>query len=89
MELLHKQKDGKRAAVVYKGARSDGLSHNVRFKDGSKIVVYNINLQLLKQPDFTNIPKTPLGYRNKVGTGITLLEAQTLARPAVLSPVHQ
>ena len=64
MELLYKQKEGKSVAVVNKGATSDGLSHTVRCKDGSKIVVHYSNLQLLKQPDFTNIPKNPLDYRN-------------------------
>ena len=72
MKLFHKQKEGKGTAVVYKGASSDGLSHTVRRKDGSKIVVHDINLQLLKQPDFINIPKTPLDYSEKVGTGLTL-----------------
>ena len=89
MELMHNQKEGKSKAVVYEGASSDGLSHTVRCKDGSKVVVHDSNLQLLKQPDFTNIPKTPLDYRNEVGTGLTLQEAQTLARPTVLSPVQQ
>ena len=89
MKLFYKQKEVKSVAVVYKGATSDGLSHTVRCKDGSKIVVHDSNLQLLKQPDFTNIPKTPLDYRNEVGTGLSLQEAQTLARPTVLSPVQQ
>ena len=89
MELLYKHKEGKSVEVVYEGSTSDGLSHTVRCKDGSKIVVHDSNLQLLKQPDFTNIPKTPLDYRNEVGTGLSLQEAQTLERPTVLSPVQQ
>ena len=35
-------------------------SHKVCTKDGSKFVVHNSNFQLLNQPDFANIPKTPL-----------------------------
>ena len=83
MEILHKQREGKYSAVVYEGAISNGLHHIVRCKDGSKIVVRNNNFQLLKQPDFTDMPKTPLGYRNEVGTGHTLQEAQTLARHTI------
>ena len=35
------------------------------------------------------MPNTPLDYRNEVGTGLTLSEAQALARPRTLSPLQQ
>ena len=35
------------------------------------------------------MPNTPLDYRNEVGTGITLYEAQALARPRTLSPLQK
>ena len=89
MELLYQQKKSKSSAVVYNGANSDGVSHTVRCKDGSKIGVHDINVQLLKQPNFTNIPKTPLNYRNEGGTSYAMQEAQTLVRSTVLSPVQE
>ena len=35
------------------------------------------------------MPNTPLEYRNEVGTGLTLDEAQALARPRTLSHLQQ
>ena len=80
---------GERRAVAYKGAIPDDKSHTVRTKDGSKFVVHDSNLQLLNQPDFANIPKNPLDYRNKVVTGLTLPEAHALAIPTALSTVQK
>ena len=73
--------------LVYKGASADGLLQNICLKDNTKLSVYDINLKLLDQPSFSNMPNTPLEYRNEVGTGITLDEAQALARPRTLSPL--
>ena len=89
MELTYTDVKGKSRAVAYKGSSADGKSHTVRTKDGSKFVVHDSNLQLINQPDFANIPKTPINYINKVGTGLTLPEAQALARPTALSPVQK
>ena len=89
MELTYNYGQGKIRAVAYEGASANGKSHTVCTKDGSKCFVHNSNLQLLNQPDSENIPETPLDYRNKVGTGLTLPEAQALARPTSLSPVKQ
>ena len=75
--------------LVYEGASADGLLHTIRLEDNTKLSVYDSNLQLLDQPNFSNIPNTPLDYRNEVGTGLTLGEAQTLARPCTLSPLQQ
>ena len=35
------------------------------------------------------MPNTPLDYKNEVGTGLTLGEAQALARPRTLSPFQK
>ena len=89
MELTYNDGQCEIQLVAYEGSSADGKSHTVRTRDGSKFVVHNSNLQLLNQPDFANIPKTPLEYRNEVGTGLTLPEAQALARPTVLTTVQQ
>ena len=75
--------------VVYKGTSADGLLHTIRLKDNTNLSVYDSNLQLLDQPNFSNMLNTPLDYRNEVGTGLTLGEAQDLARPRTLSPLQQ
>ena len=89
MELMYRDGQGKNLPVVYEGENSDGLLHSALIEDGSKITVHESNLQLLDQPDFSNLPKTPLGYKNEVGTGLSLEEAQALARPQTISPLHQ
>ena len=89
MEVMYNYGQGESRAVAYEEASADGKSHTVCIKDGSKFVVRNNNLQLLNQPDFANIPKTPLDYRKEVVTGLPLPEAQDLARPTALSRVHQ
>ena len=53
-------------AVVYEGASADVLVHTFRWKDGSKKMVHDSNLCLLDQLDLSNIPSTPLNYRNEV-----------------------
>ena len=89
MELTYNDDQCKIGAVAYEGASADDKSHTVCTKDGSKFVVHDSNLQLLNQPDFANIPKTLLDYRNEVGTGLTLPEDQAIVRPTALSPVQQ
>ena len=66
-------------AVVYEGDSSDSLTHTIRLEDESKLQIHDINLLLIDQPDLSNFPKIPLDYRNDVGTGLTLQEAQALA----------
>ena len=80
---------GNSVPVVYEGASADILPHRYRFTDISKLVVYKSYLQLLDQPNFSNIPKTPLDYKNEVGACLSLEEAQDLARPSDLSPLQQ
>ena len=80
---------GNRSMAVYEGADASGTLHTVRLQDGSRLNVNQAHIQLLEQPDFSNIPKTPLDYRNEVGTGLSLEEAQALATPQVLSPLQQ
>ena len=89
MDLVYRDGKGNNVTAVYEGASTDGLTHTVRLENGKKIDVHDSNLQLLNQPDFANIPKTPLDYRNEVGNGISMQEAQALARPRTLSPLQQ
>ena len=89
MDLAHRDGKGNNDAVVYEGASADGLTHTIRLANGTELAVHDSNLQLLDQPDFSNIPKTPLEYRNEVGKGLSLTEAQALARPRPLSPLQQ
>ena len=89
MNLLYCCGNKENEAVDYKGASANGRLHTIRLKDNIKISVYDSNLQLLNQPSFSNIPNTPLDYSNEVGIGLTLDEAQALARPRTLSPLQQ
>ena len=76
-------------AVVYKGASADSLTHNIRLEVGSKLQIHDSNLQLIDKPDFSNLPKNPLDYRNEVGPGLTLQETQDLAQTRTLSLLQQ
>ena len=89
MNILYFCGNEENETVVYEGASADSLLHTICMKDNTKISVYDSNLQLLDQPNFSNMPNNPLDYRNEVGTGITLGEAQALARPCTLSPLQQ
>ena len=89
MDLMYRDGASNSVPVVYEGAISDGTLHTARFAEGSKLVVHNSYLQLLDQPDFSNMPKTPLDYRNEVGTCIFSEEAQDLARTSALSLLQQ
>ena len=89
IDLMYCNREGKNVPVVYKGARANGLLHAARFDDGEKLTFHDSNLQLLEQPDFSHIPKSPLDYRNEVGTGLLLEEGQALARLSTLSPLQQ
>ena len=89
MNLLYCCGDEESETVVYKGDRADGLLHTISLEANTNLSVYDSNLQLLDQPDFSNMPNTPLDYRNEAGTGLTLGEEQALARPRTLSPIQQ
>ena len=89
MNLLYCCVNKESETVVYEGASADGLLHTIRLKYNTKLSFYDSNLQLLDQPNFSNMPNTPLDYRKEVGTGLTLDEAQALARPRTLSPLQQ
>ena len=89
MDLTYRDGKVKSVALVYEGASADILIHTIRMEYGSKLQIHNSNLQLIDQPGFSHLPKTPLDYRNEVGTGLTLQEAQDLVRPRTLSPLHQ
>ena len=89
MNLLYCCGNKESETVVYEGASADGLLHTIRLDDNTKLSVYDSNLQLLYHPNFSNMPNTPLDYRNEVGSGITLGELQSLARLRTLSPLQQ
>ena len=89
MDLSYRDGTSKNATAVYEGASVNGLMHTIRLEEGARLDTHDSTLQLLEQPDFSNIPKTPLDYRNEVGRGLSLQEAQALARPRTLSPLQQ
>ena len=89
MDLMYRKTNGMIVPVVYEGDSANGLLHTACFKDGAKLTVHDRNLQLLDQTNFSNMPKTRRKYRNKVGTGLSLEEAQALARPLTISPLQQ
>ena len=89
MDLVYHDGKGNNTALVYEGAISNSPTYTIRWEDGTKLYVHDRNLQLLNQPYFSNIPKTPLDYRKKFGTGLSLEEVQALARPSTLSPLQR
>ena len=89
MDLKYRDGEGKSVVVVYEGDSADSLAHTIILEYSSKLQIHNNNLQLIDQPDLSNFPKTPLDYRNEVGTGLTLQESQSLARPLTLSLLQQ
>ena len=89
MDLMYCNGQGKNISVVYEGASANGFLHTARFEEGAKLTAHNINLQITDQRYFSNMPKTPLPYRNEVGTCILLEEVQALAIPLTISPLQQ
>ena len=60
--------DGKgQARVVYEQATPDGLWHTLCRDNGLRIVTPASHVSLLDQPDFSNVPSTPLNYHREVG----------------------
>ena len=84
MDLIYRNGQCKNISVVYEGATADGLIHTARFEDGAKLTVHRSNLQQLSQLDLSKMPKTQLDYRNEVGTGLSIEEAQALSRPVTI-----
>ena len=67
-----------------------GSQARVVYDDGSRIVTSASHVSFLDQPDFSNLPSTPLNYRNEVGTGISKEATQELAPYCcVLTPSQQ
>ena len=89
IDIMYCDGQGNNIPVVYGGASAYGFLHTDRFEAGAKLTIYYSNLQLLDQPDFLNMSRTPLDYINEVGTGLLLEEAQYLARPLTTSPLQQ
>ena len=61
-DVLYTDDVGNQERVVYEGATPDGQWHTLRKKDTSKIVTPSSNVKFLEQPDFGNLPSTPLDY---------------------------
>ena len=78
MDLMYRNVQGKNVPVVYEGSNANGLLYTARFEDSAKLTVYDSNLQLINQPNFSNMPKTPLDYRNEVVTGLSLKKKRKL-----------
>ena len=72
MDLFYRDGAGNNISAVYEGASVNGLKHTIRLEDSNRLDTNDINLQLLDQPDFSNIPRTPLDYRNEFGSGLSL-----------------
>ena len=89
MELFNRGGAGNNISAVYEGASANGLKHKIRLEGGARLDTTDSNLQLIYQPDLSNIPKTPLDYRNEVESVLSLQDAQDLARPHTLSPLQQ
>ena len=89
MELFYRDGAGNNISTVYEGANANGLKHIIRLEDGARLDTNDSNLQLLNPPDYSNIPKTPLDYRNEDGSGLSLQGAQDLARPHTFLPLQQ
>jgi hypothetical protein len=89
MNLVYRDGAGKVEPVFYEGVNANGLDHIVRCKDGTMLQVHDSNISFLNQIDMMNIPSTPLDYCKEVGIGLTKEEAQILARPRTLTPLHQ
>ena len=85
MNLLYCCGNKESETVVYEGASAYGLLHNIRIEDNTKLSVYDRNLQLLHQPNFSNMPNNPLDYRNKVGNGLAKACASPKVRPVPTS----
>ena len=64
INLFYHDGAGNNLSAVYKVANDNGLKHTTCLEYGARLDIHNSNLQLLDQPDFSNIPKTPLDYRN-------------------------
>jgi hypothetical protein len=89
MSLSYNDGCGNSEVVVYEGVLPDGLTHTVRRQDGTRLQVHDAHLCLILQADLSNIPKTPLDYCKEAGKGISKEEAETLARPRILTPIQQ
>ena len=72
IDLIYCNVQGKHIPVLYERDSADVFLHTACFEDGTKLTVHDSNLLLLNQPDFSNMPKTPLDYRNEVGTSLSI-----------------
>jgi hypothetical protein len=78
-DVLYMDGEDNQKHMVYKGATPDGQWHTIRRSNYSNLVTTGSHLRFLEQPDFTNIPSTPLDYCRKVAIGLSKEDAQCLA----------
>ena len=79
MDLIYHDGMGKIVELVYKGSSADSLIRTIHLEDGSNIQINDNNLHLIYQPDFSNLPKTPLDYGNEADTVLPIEDSQALA----------
>ena len=60
MSLSYYNREGLNEIVAYERTLPKSLSHAVRKKDGTRLVVHDPHLRLNLQPDLSNIPTTSL-----------------------------
>ena len=63
--------------------------HKIQLSDGTLTNVPACHLQLLENPDLTNIPVDVETYCKEVEAGLTTEDIAALALPQSLSPLHQ
>ena len=89
MEIVYCDGTGNNVPAVYEGSSANGIKYTILLKYAVRLDANDRNLKLIYQPDFSNITKNPFGYRNEVGIGLSLKEAQALERPCTLSPLKK
>ena len=75
---------------IWQRGKNEGAQiHLIRFDDGKETTTTSAHIQLLEQPDLTNIPVDPESYSNEVQEGLTSEQIREIARPKALSPLQQ
>ena len=62
--------------------------HRICLEDGDEIMTTSGHVQLLDQPDLTNIPTDVGSYENEIRYGLTADDIAEIARPQSFSPLQ-
>ena len=91
MDVYYKSGDGNNQEAKYpKHTVSNGVEfHSVKLSTGKTVKTNASHLQLLEQPDLTNIPTDIDTYCKEVKTGVTEEDIKQMARPQSLTPLQQ